>query len=204
MEEAQLRNQAENRIDQANINFALATGQIIIATAQAISESIAASPITFGQPWASINAGLGAVQIAAAYRARQAAVTEAEASLAGLGGSKLPKTQRISRAAGGIVQGGGSYNSDSIPTNLSNGEFVVNANATQKYLPLLSAINQQGLIAGQPTNMGGNFAGNDGMMEILTAIKDKMTEPSRAYVLSSDIESVKNKENYILRRSNVL
>ena len=204
IQEEQLRASAEAKIEQANINFALATGQIIVSTAQAIAESIAASPLTFGQPWASINAGLGAIQIAAAYQARQAAISEAEASLAGLGGSSAKSGGRISRAAGGIVQGGGSYNSDSIPTNLSNGEFVVNANATQKYLPLLSAINQQGLIAGQPTNMGGNFAGNDGMMEILTAIKDKMTEPSRAYVLSSDIESVKNKENYILRRSNVL
>lgn len=42
---------------------------------------------------------------------------------------------------GGHIMGPGSGTSDSIPAWLSNGEFVVNARATRKFLPLLHAIN---------------------------------------------------------------
>lgn len=44
-------------------------------------------------------------------------------------------------AGGGQVRGPGSGTSDSVPAWLSNGEFVVNAAATAKHLPLLRAIN---------------------------------------------------------------
>jgi hypothetical protein len=44
-------------------------------------------------------------------------------------------------ADGGYVQGPGSSTSDSIPANLSNGEFVINASATKRYRSLLEAIN---------------------------------------------------------------
>ena len=45
-------------------------------------------------------------------------------------------------ASGGKVSGPGTGTSDSIPAMLSNGEFVVNAAATRKFLPLLAAINE--------------------------------------------------------------
>ena len=44
-------------------------------------------------------------------------------------------------ASGGKVSGPGSGTSDSILAWLSNGEYVMNANATSKYLPLLNALN---------------------------------------------------------------
>jgi tape measure domain-containing protein len=44
-------------------------------------------------------------------------------------------------ANGGYVSGSGTGTSDSIPAMLSNGEFIVNANATRKNFKLLSAIN---------------------------------------------------------------
>lgn len=44
-------------------------------------------------------------------------------------------------AGGGAVMGAGSGTSDSIPAMLSNGEFVVNAQATRQWAPLLGAIN---------------------------------------------------------------
>lgn len=49
------------------------------------------------------------------------------------GGGKL--------ATGGFVRGPGSSTSDSVPTWLSNGEFVVNADAAKRYSVLLGAIN---------------------------------------------------------------
>jgi tape measure domain-containing protein len=44
-------------------------------------------------------------------------------------------------ATGGQITGAGTATSDSIPTMLSNGEFIVNAKATAKNLPMLHAIN---------------------------------------------------------------
>ena len=55
-----------------------------------------------------------------------------------------PQTQVTKRAKGGymgLVRGPGSTTSDSILTALSNKEFVVNAKATQNWLPTLEAIN---------------------------------------------------------------
>ncbi len=44
-------------------------------------------------------------------------------------------------ATGGMVSGPGTGTSDSIMANISNGEFIVNAKSTRKFLPLLEAIN---------------------------------------------------------------
>jgi len=59
-------------------------------------------------------------------------------------------------AGGGMVQGPGTGTSDSIPARLSDGEYVVNADATRKYQPLLEAINAgkvPGFAAGGPVNV---------------------------------------------------
>lgn len=47
----------------------------------------------------------------------------------------------IRAATGGAIRGPGSGTSDSIPAMLSNGEFVVRAQAARKFAPLLEAIN---------------------------------------------------------------
>lgn len=44
-------------------------------------------------------------------------------------------------ASGGWVSGRGTGSSDSIPAMLSNGEFVVNAKAAKRFMPLLETIN---------------------------------------------------------------
>jgi GH24 family phage-related lysozyme (muramidase) len=48
-------------------------------------------------------------------------------------------------ASGGFVSGPGSSRSDSIPAMLSNGEYVINAASTKKFLPLLERINSNNL-----------------------------------------------------------
>ena len=47
-------------------------------------------------------------------------------------------------ATGGYVRGAGTGTSDSIPARLSNGESVMNAQATAMFSPLLSSLNQLG------------------------------------------------------------
>jgi hypothetical protein len=55
---------------------------------------------------------------------------------------KLQETMGKGKATGGYVYGEGTSTSDSIPTMLSNGEFVVNAKSASSFGPLLETINQ--------------------------------------------------------------
>lgn len=48
------------------------------------------------------------------------------------------------RAGGGLLNGPGGDRSDDIVTRVSRNEFIVNAPATRRYLPLLAAINDEG------------------------------------------------------------
>lgn len=57
-------------------------------------------------------------------------------------------------AMGGEVYGPGGPRSDMIPAMLSNGEFVVNAASTEKYLPLLRALNAEGIGGARMANGG--------------------------------------------------
>lgn len=66
-------------------------------------------------------------------------VTSAAGGLFGGGGGGLGAL--LGLASGGYVSGPGSGTSDSIPAQLSNGEYVVNAAATKKHKALLDAIN---------------------------------------------------------------
>ncbi len=59
---------------------------------------------------------------------------------------RLPVTAGM--ASGGYISGAGGPTDDLIPAMLSDGEFVVNAKSTEKWLPFLKAINAQGLSAG--------------------------------------------------------
>lgn len=54
-------------------------------------------------------------------------------------------------ATGGLVTGPGTGTSDSIPAQLSNGESVITARATELFAPILSSFNQMG--GGVPINI---------------------------------------------------
>jgi regulator of replication initiation timing len=55
---------------------------------------------------------------------------------------------KLNLAAGGYVSGPGTGTSDSIPANLSNGEYVMNARATAENRALLDALNSGRVMAG--------------------------------------------------------
>lgn len=65
------------------------------------------------------------------------------ASLPSIG--PVPTARPAGFATGGLLSGPGTGTSDSILARLSNGEFIVNANATKNFLPLLQAINDNKL-----------------------------------------------------------
>jgi tape measure domain-containing protein len=74
-------------------------------------------------------------------------------------------------AEGGMIQGPGGPRSDSILAAVSDGEFVVNADATKKYGALLAAINSGhvpkfaagGIVGSAPTISSPKFSGAPGM-----------------------------------------
>lgn len=198
LENARANAAADAAIKAAEVNFALAVGQIAISTAEAVTKSVAASPLTFGLPFSAFAIASGAIQLAAANSAKGLAIAQANASRPGASGAK---NVRVSKAEGGLISGPGNGISDSIPTNLSNGEFVVNSNATQRFLPLLNQINQSGLQGGNAVNPA---SGDNQMVALLQRIDEKLSQPNRSYVVATDIEEIKNKQTYINRRSNVL
>lgn len=87
----------------------------------------------------------------------------AVATVAAQAASIVSNIQAVSLALadGGYVSGPGSGRSDSIPAMLSNGEYVVNAQATSAYRPLLESINS----GGSPVmaSHGGSGSGGGGV-----------------------------------------
>lgn len=91
-------------------------------------------------------------------------------------------------AAGGMVGGGGTGTSDSVPAVLSKGESVINAKSTRMFKPLLSTINQAG---------GGRaFAGNDGSGGQTGGVV-------KAFVVSDDMTNEQDKLTKIRRKATI-
>lgn len=71
-------------------------------------------------------------------------------------------------ATGGFVSGAGTGKSDSVPAWLSNGEFVMNAQATAKYLPLLKQMNENKFAKGGLVgNSGKQNSNNDVNIQVI-------------------------------------
>ncbi len=89
----------------------------------------------------------------------------AMASVAAAGASIISNIQAVTGqgfADGGFVTGPGGPRSDSIPARLSNGEFVMNAQATRQNRPMLEAMNSGTTMKGGGVNVSiQNYAGVD-------------------------------------------
>jgi len=81
--------------------------------------------------------------------------TIAYVQVKGVGGAGPSGGHALLPASGGYITGPGTGTSDSIPARLSNGEFVVNANATKAALPMLHALNR-----GIPAFAAGGLVGD--------------------------------------------
>lgn len=97
-------------------------------------------------------------------------------------------------ARGGIVTGTGTGTSDSITARLSNGESVINANSTQAFAPLLSAINELGggrsFLPDSNTATAGGTSGN--------------TQPIiKTYVVESEITNSQKNANKTKRLTSI-
>lgn len=150
-----------------DITSAIMDGTLSFSTlgdiGKAVLQQIVAGFIKMGVQMAlnaALNATLGTAaagqsMILAGTTATAWAPAAAMASLATLGANSVPAATALTSttalasslavipgfATGGYVSGAGTGTSDSIPARLSNGEFVVNAQATKRNRSLLEAIN---------------------------------------------------------------
>jgi len=130
------------------IEQAAGIAKIILNTKAANAIAVGASPLTFGQPWVTINtisAGLGiAASIAAAAKGiSQINSTNTNASPAGGSGGRPSQNLGRNYEKGGLLDGP-RHSQGGIDTpygELEGGEFVVNRESTKRYLPLLQDLN---------------------------------------------------------------
>ena len=202
-EEAKTSEEAFNKrkkLQKATALMSAASGLVQILT----------QPSTLPSPFDWIVKGINAVAlgIATATNIKKIEQTQFSAPTGGGGGNTSTAPQPInvvaSRASGGIVMGQGTSTSDSITTRLSNGEFVVNAKATQAFLPLLNSMNDAGLqpqfSMGQMSN--GSNSNFDMSQSLTNAIASSISErPIRTYVVGTDMSNQQQMDRVIKSRS---
>jgi len=178
----------------------------VMSAASAVINIIAAAPLP-GVPWV-VDFALRAAEIITTGIQTKSQIdkinaTKFEEGDTG-GGGTTPYKVSANRASGGMVTGAGTGTSDSIPAMISNGEYVVNARATNAFLPLLTAINDSGLrprFAGgglvNTNNMGG-FAAENISNAITTSLMDR---PVKTYVVGTDMSNQQQFDRTIKSRS---
>ena len=142
--------------------------------------------------------------VLSAVRGAKASTAEAQ-SIGTEGVPNTPKPQInvvATRAAGGFISGAGTSTSDSIPTLLSNGEFIVNARAAARFGGLLNTINSMG--NSPQFAMGGlaSLAGSSNNISLdNTPLTQMMSQPIKAYVTTQDMTSNQQLERITKQRS---
>ena len=133
------------------IEQAGAIGKIIANTGIANAKSIAASPLTAGQPWVTINTISAALSAASVIAGVAKSINQINSSGSNnsspAGGGSEPGAKPTSMYANGGLLSGPSHQFGGIKTamgELEGGEFVINKRSTSAFLPLLQALNDQG------------------------------------------------------------
>lgn len=88
-------------------------------------------------------------------------------------------------AEGGHIRGPGTGTSDSIPVMASNGEFIVNAKATERNLPLLHAINKGKVPAFATGGRVGNLASTYAP-SVSVSVSGRSAEPAQLARMIAD------------------
>lgn len=156
-------NKASLKNEQAYSKAMASVGEGIISVIDAIGESdknfaklskiitLAKIAIDTGK---AISAGI-ANAMELPYPANLAAVATTVATVLANIATAVSTVKSANFAEGGKVHGPGTGTSDSVPANLSNGEFVMTAKATKLFEPLLTVMNSIG--AGVPISTRGAY-----------------------------------------------
>jgi len=133
-----------NAIGRAGADIAMVWDKFVAPTLKAAWDGFVADLKEFGTiDWSGLWSGLveGFNSVVNWMIEAWGKVKAAVASVSGGAPAGDPTIPAMPMASGGMVRGPGTGTSDSILARLSNGEFVVNAAKTARYLPLLRAIN---------------------------------------------------------------
>lgn len=172
----------------------VATAQVAadgIATASSLASTATTTTAQVAAAGTTLSAWLPAALVASIGSFGAAAVVGGTALLAAFALIKGFST-------GGYVSGSGTGTSDSIPARLSNGEFVINAQATKRNRQLLEAINSGERISMSGENISVNSVkgapgtGQQGAQMSLTVnlIEDKSNAGKVSKTTSEDGQSV--------------
>ena len=174
-------NQASIKNEQAYAKSMRSVGDSLISVMDAIGQSdenfaklskiITLFKITVDTGKA-ISAGV-ANAMELPYPANLAAVATTVATVLANIATAVSTVKSANFAEGGKVLGPGTGTSDSIPANLSNGEFVMTAKATKIFEPLLTVMNSIG--AGVPISMNGAYE----RAESAESLTDSFAEAAR-------------------------
>lgn len=178
---------------QQAANFALGETLKATATTSAIAQNGAI---------ATSAAPAAALESAATFGASSVAGAAALTAILALAAS-------AAFADGGMVRGPGTGRSDSIPARLSNGEFVVNAQATRQNRGTLEAINngqrfQNGGMVGTPPPQVQNDSSQQPAINIVNVtdprmVEDVLASPAGERTLINVIERNSSAINAVLR-----
>jgi hypothetical protein len=100
------------------------------------------------------------------------------------------------RSQGGFVFGNGGSITDSIPTMLSDGEFVMNAKSSALFSPMLTAMNNMGNL---PNTSLPISSGNQSLVDVVN--QSMNSRPIRTYVTAQDMSNQQQFDRTIKSRS---
>lgn len=111
------------------------------------------------------------------FPANIAAVAAVLAKGASLVASIKSQSVPTGYASGGFVSGAGTGTSDSIPAMLSDGEFVMNADATRRFGPELEAMNSgRSASPARSVTLQGFMWGRDQMTQLFDFLNEGMRD----------------------------
>jgi hypothetical protein len=130
------------------IEKAAAIGQIVASTGIANAKAVAASPLTLGQPWVTINTVSAALSIAGVIAAgiqQISQINNTQFQKAETSTSSATSGNGLGRgyAEGGMIEGP-RHAGGGVMINAEGGEAVMTRGAVTMFGPMLSALNQMG------------------------------------------------------------
>lgn len=160
------------------------TGAAAVATAKVAADGIStASSLAATATTTTAQVAAAGTTMAAWLPAALVASVGTFGAAAIVGGTALLAAFALIKgfSTGGYVSGSGTGTSDSIPARLSNGEFVINAQATKRNRQLLEAINSgervsmsgEGLAVNAVTSTGQQQNQGGGMSLTVNLVEDK-------------------------------
>ena len=192
-------NQGEIKNEEAKKKAFQAVGTSMISMLDTLGESNSAFAkmskiITLAQiaidTGKALSAGIASAS-SLPYPANIAAIATTVATILANVATAISTVKSAKFATGGKVVGPGTGTSDSIPAQLSNGEYVMTARATRMFEPMLAAMNSIG--AGVPIGGGRNFS----VVQNTQDMADSFTEAAQTIRPIVSVEEITDAQNRV-------